>query len=63
MYPINDIILSQFGEKHGKPKQISVLNGGDINQVFKVELYNQNLVVKLNNSKDLPQLFEKEKKG
>ena len=60
MYPINDIILSQFGEK---PKQISILNGGDINQVFKVELYNQNLVVKLNNSKDLPQLFEKEKKG
>ena len=60
MYPINDIILSQFGEK---PKQISILNGGDINQVFKVELYNQNLVIKLNNSKDLPQLFEKEKKG
>ena len=60
MYPINDIILSQFGEK---PKQISILNGGDINQVFKVDLYNQNLVIKLNNSKDLPQLFEKEKKG
>jgi len=60
LYPINDIILNQFGEK---PKQISILNGGDINQVFKVELYNQNLVIKLNNSKDLPQLFEKEKKG
>ena len=60
MYPINDIILSQFGEK---PKQISVLNGGDINQVFKVELNDQNLVIKLNKSKDLPQLFEKEKKG
>ena len=60
MYPINDIILSQFGEK---PKQISILNGGDINQVFKVELSNQTLVLKLNNSKDLPQLFEKEKKG
>lgn len=60
MYPINDIILSHFGEK---PKQISILNGGDINQVLKVELSNQNLVIKLNNSKDLPQLFEKEKKG
>ena len=58
--PINNIILSHFGEK---PKQISILNGGDINQVFKVELYNQNLVIKLNNSKELPQLFEKEKKG
>ena len=60
MYPINDIFLSQYGEK---PKQISILNGGDINQVFKVELSNQTLVLKLNNSKDLPQLFEKEKKG
>ena len=60
MYPINDIILSQYGEK---PKQISILDGGDINQVFKVELSNQTLVLKLNNSKDLPQLFEKEKKG
>ena len=45
------------------PKKIIPLNGGDINQVFKVELNNQNLVIKLNKSKDLPQLFEKEKKG
>ena len=58
--PINNIIISHFGEK---PKQISILNGGDINQVFKVELSTQTLVLKLNNSKDLPQLFEKEKKG
>ena len=45
------------------PQKITPLNGGDINQVFKVELSNQNLVIKLNKSKDLPQLFEKEKKG
>ena len=45
------------------PQKITPLNGGDINQVFKVELNNQNLVIKLNKSKDLPQLFEKEKKG
>ena len=45
------------------PKKIIPLNGGDINQVFKVELNNQNLVIKLNKSKDLTQLFEKEKKG
>ena len=45
------------------PKKIIPLNGGDINQVFKVELNDQNLVIKLNKSKDLTQLFEKEKKG
>ena len=60
MYPINNIIERHFGRE---PSQIVKLTGGDINEVYQVFFQEKSVVVKMNNSLSLPQLFEKEKQG
>lgn len=60
MYPINNIIERHFGRE---PSQIVKLTGGDINEVYQVFLKEKSVVIKINNSQSIPQLFEKEKKG
>ena len=60
MYPINNIIEHHFGRE---PSQIVKLTGGDINEVYQVFFQKKSVVVKINNSQSLPQLFEKEKQG
>lgn len=41
----------------------SALSGGDINQVFKIKTSRDTFVVKINQERRFPQLFEKEKSG
>ena len=60
MYPINNIIEHHFGRV---PSQIVKLTGGDINEVYQVFLKEKSVVIKINNSQSIPQLFEKEKQG
>ena len=60
MYPINNIIERHFGRE---PSQIVKLTGGDINEVYQVFLKEKSVVIKINNSQSIPQLFEKEKQG
>ena len=60
MYPINNIIGRHFGRE---PNQIVKLTGGDINEVYQVFLPEKSVVIKINNTQRLPQLFEKEKQG
>ena len=60
MYPINNIIERHFGRE---PSQIVKLTGGDINEVYQVFLQEKSVVIKINNSQSIPQLFEKEKQG
>ena len=60
MYPINNIIEHHFGRE---PSQIVKLTGGDINEVYQVFFQEKSVVLKMNNSLSLPQLFEKEKQG
>jgi len=45
------------------PKNIQLLTGGDINQVYHCTFDKQDLVVKLNGANKFPNMFEKEKKG
>ena len=45
------------------PKNIQLLTGGDINQVYHCTFDKQDLVVKLNSANKFPNMFEKEKKG
>jgi protein-ribulosamine 3-kinase len=45
------------------PEQVLILKGGDINQVFHCLLIDKQFVIKLNNSKQFPEMFEKESKG
>ena len=60
MYPINNIIERHFGRE---PSRIVKLTGGDINEVYQAFLPEKSVVIKINNSQSLPQLFEKEKQG
>ena len=60
MYPINNIIERHFGRE---PSQIVKLTGGDINEVYQVFLKEKSVVIKINNSQSIPQIFEKEKQG
>ena len=60
LYSINHIIKSHFGKK---PNQSVKLTGGDINDVYHVIFQEKSVVIKINNNKSLPQLFEKEKQG
>jgi len=60
LYPINNIIERHFGRE---PSQIVKLTGGDINEVYQVFLKEKSVVIKINNSQSIPQLFEKEKQG
>ena len=60
MYPINNIIEHHFGRE---PSRIVKLTGGDINEVYQAFLPEKSVVIKINNSQSLPQLFEKEKQG
>ena len=60
MYPINNIIEHHFGRE---PSRIVKLTGGDINEVYQAFLTEKSVVIKINNSQSLPQLFEKEKQG
>ena len=60
MYPINNIIERHFGRE---PSQIVKLTGGDINEVYQAFLPEKSVVIKINNTQTLPQLFEKEKQG
>tara|TARA_Y100001954_G_scaffold5038_1_gene5465 strand:- start:1959 stop:2807 length:849 start_codon:yes stop_codon:yes gene_type:complete len=60
LYPINHIIELHFGQK---PSEIVKLAGGDINEVYQAFLLEKSVVIKINNSQLLPQLFEKEKQG
>ena len=60
MYPINNIIEHHFGRV---PSQIVKLTGGDINEVYLVFFQEKSVVIKINTSRLLPQLFEKEKQG
>lgn len=60
MYLINNIIEHHFGRE---PSQIVKLTGGDINEVYQAFLPEKSVVIKINNSQSLPQLFEKEKQG
>ena len=60
MYPINNIIEHHFGRV---PSQIVKLTGGDINEVYQVFFQEKSVVIKINTSRLLPQLFEKEKQG
>ena len=60
MYPINNIIERHFGRE---PSQIVKLTGGDINEVYQAFLTEKSVVIKINNTQTLPQLFEKEKQG
>ena len=60
MYSINNIIERHFGRE---PSQIVKLTGGDINEVYQVFLKEKSVVIKINNSQSIPQLFEKEKQG
>lgn len=46
-----------------KPDLIQPLVGGDINQVYKIKYFNDNFLLKLNNSGRYPNLFEKEVQG
>ena len=45
------------------PKNIQLLTGGDISQVYHCTFDKQDLVVKLNGANKFPNMFEKEKKG
>jgi len=45
------------------PEKVRTLKGGDINQVFHCLFRNQQFVIKLNNAKQYPKMFEKESKG
>ena len=60
MYPINNIIEHHFGRE---PSRIVKLTGGDINEIYQAFLPEKLVVIKINNSQSLPQLFEKEKQG
>ena len=60
MYPINNIIERHFGRV---PSQIVKLTGGDINEVYQVFFQEKSVVIKINTSQLLLQLFEKEKQG
>ena len=60
MYPINNIIEHHFGRE---PSRIVKLSGGDINEIYQAFLPEKLVVIKINNSQSLPQLFEKEKQG
>ena len=60
MYPINNIIEHHFGRE---PSRIVKLTGGDINEIYQAFLPKKLVVIKINNSQSLPQLFEKEKQG
>ena len=60
MYPINNIIEHHFGRV---PSQIVKLTGGDINEVYQVFFQEKSVVIKINSSQLLLQLFEKEKQG
>ena len=60
MYPINHIIELHFGQK---PSEIVKLAGGDINEVYQALIGEKSVVIKINNSQLIPQLFEKEKQG
>ena len=60
MSPINNIIERHLGRV---PSQIVKLTGGDINKVYQVFFQEKSVVIKINTSRLLPQLFEKEKQG
>ena len=60
MYPINNIIEHHFGRE---PSRIVKLTGGNINEIYQAFLPKKLVVIKINNSQSLPQLFEKEKQG
>ena len=60
MYPINNIIEHHFGRE---PSRIVKLTGGDINEIYQAFLPKKLVVIKINNSQSIPQLFEKEKQG
>lgn len=56
--------LNKIAEDFGMElKGFSPLTGGDINQVFLLESNSENFVVKLNNAKRFPAMFDAEKLG
>ena len=60
MIVINKILQKVIAKT---PKNIQLLTGGDINQVYRCTFDKQDLVVKLNSANKFPNMFEKEKKG
>lgn len=60
MIVINKILKKVIAKT---PKNIQLLTGGDINQVYHCTFDKQDLVVKLNSANKFPNMFEKEKKG
>ena len=57
-------LIDRIGEKHSLNIQsFKPLTGGDINEVYKLECNDQNLVLKLNSASKFPGMFEAEKKG
>jgi len=57
-------LVDRIGEKHSLNIQsFKPLTGGDINEVYKLECKDQNLVLKLNSASKFPGMFEAEKKG
>ena len=60
MEAVRQIIQQETGSI---PEQVLTLKGGDINQVFHCLLSDKQFVIKLNNSKQFPEMFEKESKG
>lgn len=60
MEAVRQIIQQETGSI---PEQLLTLEGGDINQVFHCLLSDKQFVIKLNNSKDYPEMFIKESKG
>ena len=60
MEAVRQIIQQETGSN---PEQVLILKGGDINQVFHCLLSDKQFVIKLNNAKHYPEMFEKESKG
>ncbi len=60
MIVINKILQKVIAKT---PKNIQLLTGGDINQVYHCTFDKQDLVVKLNSANKFPNMFKKEKKG
>ena len=57
-------ILKQISDENGiQLKNISALTGGDINEVFLLESNSEKFVVKLNDHRRFPGMFEAEKLG
>ena len=60
MIHINQILKKEIGKS---PNRINQLYGGDINLVYHCIFDDKDLVIKVNDSKKFPQMFEKEKLG